>query len=222
MITAENAVAITKALGSGGAILLRGRESILKGEKQNDIDLYLPAPDKEVESILGRFEIARAGSRTPWQRKVFIRVPATEETAELDLFSELTWRGIRMLDPDLLPKATCNHLGITYLDDDAAIWLTVVKNGLHRSPTEARKLVGCGGNPSWPLALGTPGPLGHRIDQWLAVNVWTIARRGTVSWSSVFKIRLAFLTLRMIEAPIKTLKRYAIWAAHKIRQKVRI
>lgn len=211
MISSQTVQVITTALGQHGAILLRGRDSILRGEDQNDIDLFLPRDARNSCSALAGLNVERIEPTGTAQQKIWVSVPETAQTAVIDLFRKVTWRGIPIIDVTGLPRLYCSELGLECLTRDAEIWLTVLKNALHSSPTSPHKLSDIMSELSWPVSQSP----NHRFEKRLALSAWTVARSDSTDRRAVMHARLSFIMLRMLEAPLGTSLQFARWTIWK-------
>ena len=219
MISAASVQFVTRALGDTGAILLRGRDSILAGEPQNDIDLYFPTCVGDVQCVLRKLDVVEIHTSAPQQYKALVKVTETNEIVVLDIFYEVAWRGLPMQDLGLLPKKFCKQLGTQYLERESAAWLTVLKNALHASPTPPHKLQEVKGSPHWPVTVKPNFGLVRSIDKWLAETAWSVARFPEKGKPRLVQIRLAFLILCLFQAPVRTPFRVFGWVFYKLRHR---
>jgi hypothetical protein len=202
------------------AVLLRGAASILRGEPQNDIDIFLPRDDWTCTNPFGRHQVVSDKPIGAQQRKLHLKEADTDSLVEIDVFHQLTWRGIRMADITTLPNCTVEGIETKCLTPDAEAWLTVVKNVLHGSPTPERKLADMDGRPVFHATHMSAGSLRLRLDAALTAAAWAAASEQSVSRSNVWRARGALILLRLLEAPFATVSAFLGWVAWRMRRKV--
>ncbi len=216
-ISAQTAKLILVGLNAPGALLLRGADSILSGDDQNDIDLFIPKQSWKPAIVFGPNRLANCEDTGLPQKKVKVEVSATEEAADIDVFHVVTWRGLSLADVPALPIQRIPELGVLCLTKEAEAWLTVLKNTLHNSPTPPLKLEGVDSDPTFPIAMGRPGRLRARLDHCVARNVWAAARSGKRDWHMTCRARACLILLRVLEQPLTAfggLLRWALWRVH--------
>lgn len=203
-----------------GAVLLRGAASILRDEPQNDIDIFVPRDDWTCTNPFGCHQVVSDKPIGAQQRKLRLKEAETGNIVEIDVFHQLTWRGIRMVDVMKLPNRKIDGIETKCLAPDAEAWLTVVKNVLHGSPTPKRKLADMEGQPVFHATHVPAGSLRLRLDAALTATAWAAASEHSVSRSNVWRARGALILLRFIEAPFGTVSAFLRWAAWRISRKV--
>ena len=217
VIPAEVVKRILADLRTTKAILIRGKDSILAGDPQNDIDIFVPKLTWNSSPSFGNntiMSLRRFGSD---QIKVLVKESASDLVVEIDIFHKLTWRGIQMADVESLPAHQVDELGIYCLDKNAEVWLTVLKNVLHGSATPGEKLIGVTGTPSF-LSAGKFKMLSHRLNRKLVYYAWQASRKKLPSYRDVFFARLTLIIIRAIEEPGMTANSVVRWFTWRIFQ----
>ena len=205
---------------SPNTVLLRGAASILRGEPQNDIDLFVPRDAWKCGKTFGRHQVVSDKPIGSQQRKVHIKVAETGDIVEIDVFHRLTWRGIQIIDIIKLPKCKIDGIEISCLTPNAEAWLTIVKNVLHGSHTPKRKLADMDGQPMVQVTKVPVGWLHARLNVAITVAAWAAASEQSVSLSNIWTARGALILLRLLEAPLTTLSAFLRWAAWRISGRV--
>lgn len=202
-----------------GAVLLRGAGSILRGEPQNDIDIFVPRSEWSAINPFGRHHVVSDETIGAHQRKLQVREAATGHIVSIDVFHLLTWRGIPMVDVTALPTRKLDGIKTTCLHPAAEVWLTVLKNVLHGTPTPKRKLADFDGHPAFSAIFTSAGPLKLRLDAALAATVWSTAAQPSVSSSDAWRARRALILLRLLEAPLGTVGAFFRWLVWRLYRK---
>lgn len=202
------------------AVLLRGAASILRGEPQNDIDIFVAQDDWTYTSPFGRHQVVSDRPIGRAQRKLHLKEVGSDVLVVVDVFHQLTWRGIRMVDIKTLPKCDVEGLATKCLTPDAEAWLTVVKNVLHGSTTPKSKLADIDGRPVFHAMRLPAGSLRRRLDAALTAAAWAAASEEFVSRPNVWRARGALVVLRLLEVPFATVLAFLGWAAWRIHRKV--
>ena len=211
---------ILREVSSSNAVLLRGAASILRGEPQNDIDLFIPLDAWGCSNPFGRHQVISDKPIGRQQRKVHLKVAETGNIVEIDVFHRLTWRGIQIADVMRLPTCKIDNIAINCLAPNAEAWLTVVKNVLHGSQTPKSKLADMDGQTMFQVTNVPTGWLRVRLNVALTVAAWAAASEQSVSLSNVWSARGALILLRLLESPLTTLSAFVGWAAWRISGKV--
>lgn len=210
---AEIAQRILQQVHAPGAVLLRGSASILNGSPQNDIDVFIPKQGWDCSTAFGCHEVLSVRRFGTEQLKVTLKEAETGTVVDVDVFHQVTWRGLRVVDVENLPAHMVDALGLHCLDTDAEAWLTVVKNALHGSSTAQSKLEGVEGQPSFSVVEKSEG-LQHRLNQQLTASAWAAARKAPIENHDMWLARFALIGIRGIENPFKTiasLTRWLVW-----------
>lgn len=198
------------------AVLLRGANSILRGEPQNDIDLFVPPASWPSSSPFGPHEVVSDNPKGAHQRKVLVRVAETGNIVEIDVFHQLTWRGIQMIDAMSLPTRKIDGIETKCLALDAEAWLTVVKNVLHGSMTPERKLAEMNGSPMLRVTNSQSGWLRRRLYAALTAAAWEAATEQSVRLTNVWSARVALVLLRLSDAPVTTVSSFFGWLVWRV------
>ena len=197
------------------ALLLRGTASILAGTPQNDIDVFIPEQVWRKGNVFGRHQVVGLRRFGTDQLKVTLREAATGTLAEIDVFHQLTWRGLQLVDVAKLPVHWVDALGVQCLDTSAAAWLTVVKNVLHGSITPEGKLTGVIGQPNYHL-VSRAGCLIQRLDEKLNAAAWSAARCDSVQRRDKWIARCSLIGIRVWESPIHSIYNLGRWLFWRI------
>lgn len=203
-----------------GAILLRGAASIIRGESQNDIDIFVPQNEWNNNSPFGHHRIITNRVIGAYQRKLQLKDAETGLIITIDVFHQVTWRGIPMIDIKTLPTCKMDGIATTCLDPKAEAWLTVIKNVLHGSVTPRHKLANIEGHPTYSVVLSSTSSLVLRFDAAFAKAVWTVAGQYSVTWLDSWRARRTFILLRLLETPFGTLREGLRWFVWRLLQKL--
>lgn len=198
-------------------MLLRGAASILRGEVQNDIDVWVPSE----ELILLIQDLSTLGATTinlelPTQIKLrLVTVPASERVP-MDVFTSVCWRGLEITTVEELPKVYCEPLCIHSLSPEAEVWLLLLKNGLHGSKTPARKINGVNApihSEKWsPNRSGFINILYRAVER----KVWEFAAGAGVDKLLVLRGRIYFVILRIASAPLSSASGFTGWFVSRV------
>jgi hypothetical protein len=201
-----------------GAVLLRGAASILRDEPQNDIDIFVPREDWARAALFGPHQLVCDQPSGTEQRKLHLKEADTNTLVEIDVFHQLTWRGICIADVATLPNCTVEGIETKCLTPGAEAWLTVVKNVLHGSQTPERKLADMDGRPLFHAARMPAGSVRLRLDAALSAAAWAAATEQSLFRSNVWRARSALILLRLLEAPLGTISAFFGWALWRLRR----
>lgn len=215
-ILAETAKALLREISTERAVLLRGSKSILDGELQNDIDIFIPKCEWDDFMSKASERILRIDRSAPQQSKLFFKDERSEALIEVDVFHRITWRGLEIVNIQSLPQQEIEALGVISLSKEAEVWLTVVKNVLHGSVTPPKKLQGFS-EPQYFKARGSArGGLVTLLSRQLSVVAWEAASAQKFNKTLVFRARLALVTLAVIENPLKAVWGHSCWLYSRI------
>lgn len=198
------------------AILLRGTASILDGLPQNDIDIFIPRHAWNSATGFGRHRVVSVRRSGLKQKKVSVQEADSGILVDVDVFHQITWRGLIIVDAQTLPTRKVDSLGVVCLSTEAEAWLTVTKNILHGSPTPPEKLKADIGTPAFSTCVGPVGGIAERLSQRLTAAAWAGAVQHPVDRAEVWRARLALVGLRVKEDPLGTLAGLGRWAAWRI------
>jgi hypothetical protein len=208
---------VLRALSAPEAVLLRGRSSILAGKSQNDIDIFIPEfvwDGLRLSDHYENFEVYKSGYG---QLKVNLVEPDSNEAVEIDVFHEITWRGIVIVNVEQLPTVAINDLEVQSLDSEAEGWLTVVKNVLHGSSTPLYKVCEVSGKPVFSV-VEKPSNLRNALNQTLVDAAWSCVGDGgsAMRFGAVWRARFSLIMIRASEGFSSTVLRLTIWLMWRI------
>lgn len=198
--------------------MLRGTGSILDGLPQNDVDIYIPQRSWNVDEAFGKHTVVELKRHGAQQLKVMVEDADTSEVIEFDVFHQVTWRGLNIIDIDQLPAQWVDALGVNCLDIAAEAWLTVLKNVLHGSVTPKHKLKHLDYYPTYPVFLKS-NRYRNLLGQILADAAWSASRENKLSCSHIAKARVALLGIRFSENPTKNFTNMGIWLIWRLIRK---
>lgn len=215
--SASTVIKVLRALSAPEAVLLRGRSSILAGKSQNDVDIFIPEfvwDGLRLSDHYENFEVCKSGYG---QLKVNLVEPDSNEAVEIDVFHEITWRGIVIVNVEQLPTVAINDLEVQSLDSEAEGWLTVVKNVLHGSSTPLYKVCEVSGKPVFSV-VEKPSNLRNALNQTLVDAAWSCVGDGgsAMRFGAVWRARFSLIMIRASEGFSSTVLRLTIWLMWRI------
>jgi hypothetical protein len=215
--SASTVIKVLRTVSAPEAVLLRGRSSILAGKSQNDIDIFIPksAWDRlRLSEHYENFEVRKSGYG---QLKVNLVEPISNEAVEIDVFHEITWRGIVIVNVEDLPTVLINDLELRSLDSEAEGWLTVVKNVLHGRSTPLYKVCEVSGKPVFSV-VEKPSNFRSALNQTLLNAAWSCVGGGSsaMRFGAVWRARFSLIMIRASEKFSSTVLRVAIWLMWRI------
>lgn len=217
MIPPEIVKSVLAQLGPTRVVLLRGRESILCGEPQNDIDIYTPHSADEIvcnlTEILDLKSLTRTGRK---QFRAIFEVPGENIIIPIDIFNEVTWRGIPMIDIKGARCDYCDELRCTFLDARVSLWLTVLKNALHGSTTPSHKIQKFSENYTFPILSRPCSSFAINLESRLGRGVWALAKGQEPNPKDVLFARFYFVALRLLDNPVGTALGFWGWLRAKV------
>ena len=207
---------ILRDVAAPGVVLLRGAASIIDDLPQNDIDLYISLEEWGGASLFGKHQPKVCRRSGLDQFRVVLEETESGILAELDIFQEVTWRGLRLLDIEALPASYVEVLGIRCLSFEAEAWLTVLKNALHGSPTPNYKLESVKGMPAFIISKSLSGKVSDWLQRQLEKSVWAAAYQDSPSLYYRLQARCALIGIRFMERPVHTVWRMSKWFIWRI------
>ena len=202
---------VLRRLSSAGVVLLRGRDSLLRGEPQNDIDIYSEYGVEKLISLLEpdyTCETARRSGAEQW--RVVLTNAQYRVSIPIDVFHQVTWRGIRIARCEDLEAAYCSRLMCRYLDAATEGKLTLLKNVLHGSNTPPEKLAHLGTQTVSSVAPRLEPPWGQ-LGQYLMARVAQRAFQGGLSGLDIVAVRALFVSCNLVAYPLETVSGFSKW-----------
>lgn len=216
--TADIALFTLDAISVPGGVLLRGARSILSGEIQNDLDLWVPTDQIELAmSKMAQVGSVRVMESLPTQKKICLDLHDHKSSVFIDLFSQVTWRGLEIVDIQNLPTEWLKGLPVATLSGRAAAWLTAMKNSLHGSETPTEKL----GGYTVDNLLNNFENFGYGPVKGALMKGF---ERSAISYAfakqskfALFKLRLAFVLSALWARPVTSVTGFFSWLLSKTR-----
>ncbi|MDB4045894.1 hypothetical protein N9501_06750 [Amylibacter sp.] len=219
-ISAEIVKRIICEISNPEVILLRGASSILNGSPQNDIDLFIPLSDWDRPSAFSKYKSRNVERTGIEQIKVFLADAISETVIEVDIFHQITWRGLLLIEVESLPIYYNDDLDIYCLSAEAEVWVTILKNVIHGSPTPSCKFEEVNGEPVFTILTSQSNTYCRKLQLQLEKLVWTAAWEASPNPYFVWKIRLILISIRFIEQPLNTVTRFFRWVKLRVRKKL--
>lgn len=212
-ISAKCALKFLGSLNCKKPVLLRGGDSILRGEEQNDIDLFVGSNDQDLRCLFLPNTILSEKVTGPGQKKFFLKCSYTNETIEIDLFEQINWLGLPVIDIKNVPVNFDKSLGVYRLDKNTEDWILVTKNVLHKSLTPMEKLSDMSISPSYKVFQSD----GNMLEGAFQKTVWLAIKHQEKYFSMyVFLARLLFLIIHFTNDFLRSVKGVLLWLKHRM------
>lgn len=212
-----SAAAVKEILGRFNrvdALLLRGARSIISSCPQNDVDIYISKSAKSLESFYNEIGVSRYIQTAPKQFKISMR-SSNGELVIIDVFHDITWRGLTIIDVRNLQKDYISQLQVSALPPEFESWIIIMKNGLHGSSTPAEKIAGLRGMPEIWLTPDSSFWL-RRLDVAMSKIAWNICTSPTVRFLDVQRLRILFILIKCHTSPLKAFMGFVEWVMFKV------
>jgi hypothetical protein len=200
-------------LKSSNVVLLRGRDSILNGENQNDIDIYLKNKSMPIKELFGSNIVIYQKNSGPEQKKILLKCAVTNQEVEIDLFRGINWLGLPMININNVPLRFEASLSVHYLPKEIETWLMVLKNVLHNNATPNHKLQLIDKKSSFPVyAQGSA-----KLEKIFQDSIWAAVKNQEKNYYIyTLKARLVFIYIHMKKRPIKSILKIYSWVKLRI------